>query len=159
MRSTFMKLTSAMSLGAILLISGGEISATPLSVSGTICQNFNASEALDIDYFTFGVRNINANQRTLICALPRQPVPNGFNSLSFTFSGSNNAGFNSFGTLSSFNQSGSFLGSANFSSAAASYLITVTLPAAQLPTLGFTAVNVTLPGNGNGVYRGTTINM
>jgi hypothetical protein len=159
MRSTFLKMTSAMTLGAILLVSGGMSNATPLSVSGTICTNFNAGQAQDLDYFTSGVRTISANPTTVVCALPRQPVPSGFNSLSFTFSGSNATGSTTSGSLNSFNQSGGFLGSASFSSGALSYLISVTLPIAQLPTLGFTSVLVSLPGNAGGVYRGTTINM
>jgi hypothetical protein len=157
MRSTFLKLTSTMTLGALLLISG-KSTATPLSVSGTICTNFNAGQNQDIDYLTSGVRNLNAASRQVICALPRQPIPSGFNSEGFTFSGQNISGVTTSGTLSSFNQSGGFLGSANFSSAASVYAVTVTLPQAQLPTLGFTSVFVTLPGNADAVYFGTTIN-
>jgi len=158
MRLSVLKLTLAMTLGAILLISGSRSNATPLSVSGTICTNFNAGDVLDIDYFTHGVRNLNVNTRAVICALPRQPLPGNFNTGAFTVSGSNSNGSTTSGIVSSFNQSGAFLGSANFSSANASYLVTVSFPVAQLPTLGFMSTFVTLPASGAGVFRGVTIN-
>ncbi|HEY0481442.1 MAG TPA: hypothetical protein VGD37_28195 [Kofleriaceae bacterium] len=49
-------------------------SADNINTSGVICQNFNAAQALDIDYFGNRVENVNAAARTIVCAIPRSPL-------------------------------------------------------------------------------------
>jgi hypothetical protein len=48
--------------------------ADNINTSGVLCQNFNASQALDIDYLSTGVRNLATSARSVICAIPRSPL-------------------------------------------------------------------------------------
>ena len=61
----------ALPLGMVALMGGvpNTAHAANANHSGTICKNYDASEALDIDYLTGGARNLNANSRYVICPL------------------------------------------------------------------------------------------
>jgi hypothetical protein len=152
------KLGSAVALGALVLLTGAAGNATQTNVSGTVCTNFNASQALDIDYFTSGVRNINAASRPVVCAVPRNPLPAGATTGTFFVDGSNSGGQTTSGSINSFNFTGAFLGSQSFSSAGTTYDIFLSFPAAQLPTFAYVSTFVTLPASGQGVFFGTTVN-
>jgi hypothetical protein len=67
-------LTSVLGLSLILL---GALAAAPTAHaviadhSGTICKNYNASEATLIDYLTNGARSFKASATSVICPLAR----------------------------------------------------------------------------------------
>lgn len=121
-----------------------------INTHGAACQNYNASQALDIDYLTSGVRNINASPRAVICPIIRHPVTGpGQN---FYVDGSNVAGASTTCTLSAFELNGTFLSSVSFTRTEATYD-----HYAQLPTVtywGYTSLLCTLPANGGGVLFG-----
>jgi hypothetical protein len=73
MNSKMMKIGSLFLVG-ILASFGVTAYADNINTSGVVCQNFNAAQALDIDYLTNGVRNLNAAARSVICSLPRSPL-------------------------------------------------------------------------------------
>src|ERR1700748_3129735 len=56
---------------------GGLAHADNINTSGVLCQNFNAAQALDIDYLTNSVRNIATTPRSVICSVPRSPLAAG----------------------------------------------------------------------------------
>jgi hypothetical protein len=83
--------------------------------SGTICKNYNAAEATDIDYLTNGTRNLNANPRFVICPLVVAATTNSSTKVhvdGFAFPGQT-----IFCTLYSYDNEGHFLGSKSFPSA------------------------------------------
>lgn len=46
-------------------------SAAYTNFAGTVCKNYNASEASTIDYYTDGVRNLRSSSAYVICPLSR----------------------------------------------------------------------------------------
>lgn len=70
---------------------GAEVSADNINTSGVSCRNYNASEALDIDYHDYGARNVNASPRWIICPAPRSPLTS-IPSPEFFVDGSNSPG-------------------------------------------------------------------
>lgn len=73
MRAKILKLGSLFLAGALASL-GAVAHADNINSSGTLCQNFNAGQALDIDYVANGVRNLNAATRPVICSIPRSPL-------------------------------------------------------------------------------------
>jgi hypothetical protein len=76
MNAKILKLGSLFLAGALASL-GAAAHADNINTSGTLCQNFNAAQALDIDYVSTGVRNLNASARSVICAIPRSPLQAG----------------------------------------------------------------------------------
>jgi len=147
-------------LGLLLLagaVSGAVIDADAatsqnLNTHGSTCKNFNAAQALDIDYLTSGVRTIAGAARPVICAVERHPV-NG-PSQSFFVDGSNSGGASTSCTLSSFSNAGVFRDSESFTSGAATYDQFVTLDPVDL--FDYVSLLCTLPSNARGVLFGVT---
>jgi hypothetical protein len=73
MFSKSLKLGMLFAAGTLATITA-TASADNINTSGVICRNFNAGEALDIDYFANRVENVNALPRTIVCAIPRSPL-------------------------------------------------------------------------------------
>jgi hypothetical protein len=68
------KLSIYLALGVcVLCMSSLTVSsyATNVDHAATICKNWNAAEATDIDYLPYGVRNVNANTRYVVCPIVR----------------------------------------------------------------------------------------
>jgi hypothetical protein len=61
-------------VAGVLASLGTPASADNINTSGVACKNYNASEALDIDYHDYGVRNLNASPRWVTCPAPRSPL-------------------------------------------------------------------------------------
>jgi hypothetical protein len=85
----------SLSLVVALSLVGGTAQADNFNTSGVICHNYNASEATDIDYFGWGVTNVNSLPRWVTCAVPHprflaaSPAPlyiDGLNNLGATTS-------------------------------------------------------------------------
>jgi hypothetical protein len=145
-----------------LLISGGLLAgavvdadaatAQNINTSGTACTNYNASQALDIDYFTYGVRNVNAAARPVVCPIARHPVTGpGQN---FYVDGSNSGGASTSCSISAFNYTGAFQSSASFTDGAATYDHFTSLPTVSY--YSYISLFCTLPGSGQGVLFGVT---
>lgn len=123
--------------------------ATSQNVSnhGSACRNYNASEALDIDYLTSGARNINASSRTVICPVARHPVTGPAQGI--YIDGSNTSGAAVYCGVYAYEYNGTLLSSTS-----------TTLPGyASLPTVsywGHVSVLCTLPGSGGAVVYGIT---
>lgn len=148
-------LITAASLAAGLLASAVPIDARAatsqnIATHGIACRNYNASQALDIDYFVFGVRNIAAEPRYIVCPITTHPVTGP--SQSFYVDGSNANGVTTTCTLYAFNFTGTFLSSTSFSSNAPTYDYLATLPTVSY--WGYTSMLCALPGGGNGVLLG-----
>ena len=83
--------------------------------SGTICKNYDASQALDIDYLASGTRNLNASARYVICPLVAAATTN--SSTKVHVDGFAASGQTIFCTLYSYDNQGHFLGFQSFPSA------------------------------------------
>jgi hypothetical protein len=107
----------ALTLGTFALTGGvpNTAHAANANHSGTICKNYNAAEALDIDYLTGGTRNLNAVSRYVICPLVTAASKNA--STKVHVDGFASSGQTIFCTLYSYDNQGRFQGSKSFSSA------------------------------------------
>ncbi|MET3135053.1 hypothetical protein AAKU55_005356 [Oxalobacteraceae bacterium GrIS 1.11] len=68
-------LTTALCASSAMFVAP-DAHATDANHSGTICKNYNAGQALDIDYLPNGTRNSNAGARYVICPIVRAPTAN-----------------------------------------------------------------------------------
>ncbi|QWF15081.1 hypothetical protein [Lysobacter capsici] len=146
---------TAAALAAGVLTSAASIDARAatsqnLSTHGSACRNYNAAEALDIDYFYRGVRNISADARSVICPITTHPVTGP--TRSFYVDGSNSGGVTTTCTVYAYSYTGALLSSSSFSTSAATYDYPVSLPTVSF--WSFTSMVCTLPGNGNAVIFG-----
>lgn len=80
--------------------------------SGTVCKNYNAAQATDIDYLTNGTRNLNASSRYVICPITRSPTST--NQVSVYVDGFAASGKTISCTLYSYDYNGTFIGSQSF---------------------------------------------
>ena len=151
-------------LGALLFTAalaaiGASAYAVNIDTNGVICQNFNAAEALDIDYLSSGVRNLASAARQVICSVPRSPLADASTSGRFAVDGRNNAGTTTTCSVIATNGDGSFLGSQSFTETNALSSVwrhIVSLPSAQLPTSGYVSLLCTIPPSAGGVITGVT---
>jgi hypothetical protein len=69
----------SLTLGTFALVGAAPNTAHAVNAthSGTVCKNYNAAEAKDIDYLGSGVRNVNASPRFVVCPLIRLPDSGG----------------------------------------------------------------------------------
>ena len=148
MRTKILKLGSLFLAGALASL-GPAAHADNINTSGTLCQNFNASQALDIDYLATGVRNVNAAPRPVICAVPRSPLQPAATAAQFFVDGVNAAGTTTTCTLFIYTFGGVVTQSSTF-----------TLPGfVSLPVIGtfdYASALCTLPGNPGTVLFGVT---
>jgi hypothetical protein len=141
---------------------GSIADADNINTSGAVCQNFNASEALDIDYLSNGVRNVNANDRKVICALPRSPDTLGpFGQI--IIDGHNTPGTCTHCVVTAYDGLGTSTMSKSlmqcvglFDPDHADWRLPVTFTPGQLPASAYVSVVCTLPGNGQGLIHGVT---
>jgi hypothetical protein len=150
----------ALFLTAVLASLGATAHADNINTSGVICQNYNAAEALDIDYFTNGVRNINASSRFVICSVPRSPLT-GTPSPTFYVDGENLPGTTTTCTLNVYNFLGTFVSSQSFTKSVPAGGATldwdqpVTFPTPP-STFDYVSLLCFLPGSGGGLIHGVT---
>lgn len=145
-------------LGSLLiggLVSIGGPAEANINTSGTACQNYNAAEALDIDYLVSGVRNVNASPRSVICPLPRSPIAAGTRA-GFWINGHNDDGTTTACTLFVTSYLGRPVGSMSFTATAGDWDTLVEFAADVVTTYDYVSVLCSLPGNGGGVIRGVT---
>lgn len=121
-----------------------------INTSGNVCNPFNASEALDIDYLLSGVRTIAAAPRPVICSLPRHPITGP--AQSWFLDGSNVAGQTTTCTLASFSFFGTLTGSVTVTGGSPTYDILASLPAVGF--FDYVSVLCTVPANAGGVFFG-----
>jgi hypothetical protein len=115
--------------------------------SGTICKNYDAAEALDIDYLTSGTRNLNASPRYVICPLVAAATSN--STTKVHVDGVAYPGQTIFCTLTSFDNQGHFLGSKSFPSAqTGTFDVKLSVPSNSSSAL---SVLCLLPPSGQGV--------
>lgn len=107
----------ALASGTYALIGGASNVAHAVNAnhSGTICKNYNASQATDIDYLPYGTRNLNSSTRFVICPLVTSGNSNA--TAAVFVDGYAAAGQTINCTLYSYNYKGAFLGATSFSSA------------------------------------------
>jgi hypothetical protein len=164
MSSKLVKLGSLLLTGVLVSI-GASAHAGNINTSGVICQNFNAAQALDIDYFTNGVRNINIAPRSVICSVPRSPLPANAH-LQFFVDGHNNPGTSTSCTVAVYDFLGAGLMTQSFTITMPSTAPPPSLDWDQLvsfPTItspgdmfDYVSVLCTLPGSGAGLIHGVT---
>ncbi|MFD1295529.1 hypothetical protein ACFQ4Q_02650 [Lysobacter gummosus] len=139
-------------LGSAVPASAYAATAQNINISGTACKNYNASEALDIDYLTSGVRNLNASPRSVVCPIARHPVTGP--GQAYYVDGSNYAGASTTCTVSAYDYNGTYLSSTSFTRSDATYSNYTSLPTVSY--WGYTSVLCTLPGGANGVLFGAS---
>ena len=142
--------------GAIAI--GSPASADNINTSGTICHNFNASEALDIDYFSTGAENVATTARTIVCAIPRSPL-NATPSPTFFVDGRNNANTSTFCTVTVYDFMGNSVASTSFTESATTTQRTWDHSVTMSPQPGFfdyASVVCTIPASRGGRIFGAT---
>jgi hypothetical protein len=158
MSSRFLKIGAVLLAGAAVSFAA-TLDAANIVTGGVICRNFNASQALDIDYLTSGVRNINAAARTVICPVPRSPLAAGDTPL-FHVAGRNNPGTQTTCTLFVHNGLGTFVASQSFTVPGSNpplWILNYSFPVGTVGASHDVSALCTLPGNGNGIiYRVTS---
>lgn len=155
MHAKFLKLSSLFLVSTLATL--GPASAQNINVSGTVCQNFNAAQALDIDYFQTGVRNINTAPRPVICSLPRSPLPAGVIPRFFV-DGQNAANTSTTCTLETYTFAGVLTQTLTFTESGGATGRTwdhgVPFPLNSVGTFDYASVLCTLPGGGGGLIFG-----
>lgn len=132
--------------------------ADNINTSGVICQNFNASEALDIDYLTTGVRNLAATPRSIICAIPRSPL-NAAPSPMFFVDGHNNANTTTTCTVTVYNFMGVIQSTQSFSESGGAGGLTWDFPvtlALQPAVFDYASLLCSIPASAGGSILGVT---
>ena len=159
MSSKLMKIGSLFLAGALASF-GVAAHADNINTSGVVCQNYNAGQALDIDYVTNGARNLNAAARPVVCSLPRSPLAAGAIP-EFFVDGQNNTGASTSCTLTVYDFLGTFKQSQSFTESAPAtgprnWDHLVQFAANAVTTFDYVSVLCTLPGNANGLIHGVT---
>ena len=160
MSSKLLTIGSLCITGALVPL-GATAQAGNINTSGTICQNFNAAQALDIDYFTTAVRNVNAAARPVVCSVPRSPLPTG-TTPQFFVDGHNNASTCTTCTLTMYRFTGVIAATQSFTQCAPATGATtwdhlVSFPSLPGPdTFDYASLLCTLPANGAGLLYGVT---
>ena len=151
--------TKSVVLGSFLIGTlasiGGPAGAVNINNSGTSCQNYNAGQALDIDYLPGSVRNINASPRPVICSVPRSPLPAGTRA-GFWVNGYNNAGTQTSCTVFVTSYLGRPVASMSFTATEGAWDRFVDFAADLVTTFDYVSVLCTLPGSAAGVLYGAT---
>lgn len=150
MRAKILKLGSLFLAGALASL-GAVAHADQINSSGTLCQNFNASQALDIDYLVTGVRNLNAATRPVICSVERSPLVAG-TSQGFFVDGTNVGANTTPCTLFLYSFGGTITQSFSFTGTG-TYDQFISLPAG---TFDYASLLCTLPASAGGTLFGVT---
>jgi len=130
--------------------------ADSINTSGVACKNYNAGEALDIDYQTWGVQNINASPRSVVCPVPRSPLTGAAPFPEFWVDGMNVAGTTTSCCAMLFDFDGTFLSSVCWSEGAASLWSQPVTFSIKPSTFHYVNLLCTLPGNRGGTILGAT---
>jgi hypothetical protein len=129
-----------------------------INVHGIACYAKNGSQQGDLEYVPAGVRvKLGIVPREIACAVARTSPTTGPDGLGFFVDGSNNFSQTTSCTIYSYDFTGSFLGSAQFSSTSANYDNFLSLPPANTPAFAYIGMICTIPGNTNGTMRGVTV--
>jgi hypothetical protein len=167
MSSKLLKIGSLLVAGTLASIGATARAGGNINTSGVICRNFVASEALDIDYQTIGVQDVNAAARRVICSVPRSPLSAG-SIAQFFVDGHNNANTCTTCTLTvyPYNPGNPNLGmsqSQTFSNCAPAaapleWDQLVSFPTIMSPgdTFEYASLLCIIPGNRNGTLYGVT---
>lgn len=147
-------------VAGLVVAIGAAARADNITTSGVACKNYNASEALDIDYVDRGARNVNASSRWVICPIPRSPFttlpPN-----QFFVDGLNNPGATTSCVATLYTYSGTLVSSVSFTQSAPAGAVSPT-PWDQAVnfsiapvTWDYVSVRCFLPGNMAATILGT----
>jgi hypothetical protein len=132
------------------------VRATNINMSTNECQD-DGKGANNIGHGINGVYVVGSPALGWVtCNLPRAPLPTGATSGGFYVDGDNFEGGTAVCTISSFDYTGTFLGSASFSASEEHFDRLLSLPAAQLPFYAYTYLFCGLSSNGTSVLRGVT---
>jgi hypothetical protein len=119
------------------------------NISGTYCRNYNAAEALDIDYLTGGVRNLNANPRYVICPVVLAPSTPPY-TIAVSVQGETFYGATITCTLITYDWNGSYLGSQSFPPQSGSFSQSLSTSGTLEST---SSLLCALPGSAQGVLQ------
>ena len=135
--------------GAVLSATAvAPVSAAVINTSTLACQPVNAPQT-DIRHTENGVSTEGiAPARYVTCSVPRSPLITVGTTGAFVVTGDNIDGrATTTCTLSSYEFTGSFLGSTSFTTSTAHYAVILTLPVAQLGYWSYTSMTCLLPEN------------
>ncbi len=157
----FMKLvtTGTLLCACALATVGGVVRADNINTSGVVCRNYNSEDVLDIDYLMNGVRNVNANARDVICAMPRSPFSSATTPQYFYIDGYNSGGVTTECRLITYTYGGAITYWPPFIEPAPGVIQwdhLVTLPPGSVGTYDYASVLCTIPGLSRGVIYGVT---
>jgi hypothetical protein len=153
MNANMLKLGSLFLIAALASL-GSAAHADNINTSGTICNNFNAGQAQDLDYVVTGVRNANASPRAVICAVPRSPLAAGA-APSFFVDGTNSGANTTSCTLFTYSFGGAITQSFSFTGVG-TYDQFVSFAVNGVGTFDYASLLCTLPGSFGGVLFGAT---
>jgi hypothetical protein len=150
--------SKSMLFGSLLLIGlvtsfAHTAEAGNINTSGTICQNFFAGEAQDVDFLSTGVRNINPSPRYIICSVARSPLAAGATAL-FYVDATNYSNTTTSCTLTVYTYYGAYVTSLSFTRGPGTWEQSVSFAPGVVGTWDYASLLCYLPGNGNGVIHG-----
>jgi len=147
----------SISLTGVVGALGASVEAGNFNTSGVVCQNYNAAEALDVDYLTSGVRNINPAPRPVICSIPRAPLPSTARG-TFYIDGYNYGGTSTSCTVYVTTYYGNPVASLSFTETGAtagrSWDHYVSFDPGVVSTYDYVSAVCTIPGNAGGLIYG-----
>jgi len=144
--------------GAALFLWDG-VAGANFTWSGSVCRNFNAAEATDIDYLINGVRNINPATRSVICPVPYTgPLPSGRTTFNYELYGRNSSGISVNCTMYTASIGGTFLASQSANNAADPMINLYVFQPAQVPSGADLNILCSIPGN-PGMYITTVTSL
>jgi hypothetical protein len=141
----------------------GATAGSPTSLPGNINTNATECQATAwpqdaLVHTEQGVRTApeSANPVNVMCALPRSPLATTATSGGAYVDGDNFNGASTQCFFAAYDFQGGYAGSVSFTSAAPSYDVFLSLPAAQLGPWNYTSIQCLMPAHGHGILRGIT---
>ena len=160
MKSSSIILSAVVTFAVMAASPASRVQAANITIKGGTCHalQFMPTPVPEPLHFSDGsIANPTGNSNyAVVCDVPRQPLAPGATSGGFYVDGTNFPGQSTSCSIESFNYNGFFLGLVVFTESASTYDHFVSLPASQLGTWAYVALNCSLPGSAFGSLIGVT---
>lgn len=143
---------AAAGLGMLALL--GDANAGNLNTHGAAFQAYNAGQANDLDYYTYGVRASASSARYAIASIARTPRPTDYQY--FSIQGSNSSGQTTYFTISAYDFDGNFRDAVSLQSSDSTYHVGSTVSVGGFEDDVYVSVLALLPASYGGAVYGVT---
>ncbi|HKE96649.1 MAG TPA: hypothetical protein VKB34_20230 [Povalibacter sp.] len=151
---------SAVLTVAAMAVPASRVHAANITIKGGTCHalQFLPTPVPEPLHFSSGsIANPTGDSSySVVCDVPREPLALNAAAGGFYVDGTNFPGQSTTCSIESFNYNGFFMGLVVFTESASTYDHFVSLPASQLGTWAYVALNCSLPANGFGSLIGVT---